>query len=227
MSQISPPIRILLVCAVAFMAAWMLFLRPKTDAGAPAASAPAATTPVDAGGAPAESLAGQAVEKANEATAAQDAQAEALADGTAAVTGDGPATNATTATTPVDAATPAQGAPADLDAATEGGLPMPLLKALGEKKVITLLFWNPKAVEDQRMRRSLKGIDRHGGKVFVDAANIKNIADFQQITRGANVVQSPTVLVVDRDRQVQSLVGWVAQRTVDQAVTDALRASRK
>ena len=29
MSQISPPIRILLVCAVAFMAAWMLFLRPR------------------------------------------------------------------------------------------------------------------------------------------------------------------------------------------------------
>src|ERR671910_3084165 len=68
MSQISPPIRILLVCAVAFMAAWMLFLRPKTDAGAPAASAPAATTPVDAGGAPAESLAGQAGEKGHEAT---------------------------------------------------------------------------------------------------------------------------------------------------------------
>ena len=36
MSQISPPIRILLVCAVAFMAAYMLFLRPKDGAGTPA-----------------------------------------------------------------------------------------------------------------------------------------------------------------------------------------------
>ena len=33
MSQISPPIRILIVCAVAFLAAWMLFLRPSADAG--------------------------------------------------------------------------------------------------------------------------------------------------------------------------------------------------
>ena len=40
MSQISPPIRILLVCAVAFMAAWMLFLRPSTETGDPAAEAP-------------------------------------------------------------------------------------------------------------------------------------------------------------------------------------------
>jgi hypothetical protein len=56
MSQISPPIRILLVCAVAFMAAWMLFLRPKSDADTPAASNPApATAPVDAGGPEAQS----------------------------------------------------------------------------------------------------------------------------------------------------------------------------
>jgi len=229
MSQISPPIRILLVCAVAFMAAWMLFLRPKTDADAPSASnpTPAATLPVEDGGAPATSAPGKAVEQANEAAAAQDAQAEALANGSAAVTGDASATPATTATTPVDAATPAQGAPADLDAASEGGLPLPVLKALGKQKVITLLFWNPKAVEDQRVRRSLKGIDRHHGKVFVHAANVKKIASFQQIARGADVVQSPTVLVVGRDRKVQSLVGYVPQRTIDQAVSDALRASRK
>ena len=159
--------------------------------------------PVDDGGAPATSMPGKAVEKANEAVAAQDAQAEALANGSAAVTGDAPATPATTATEPVDAATPAQGAPADPDAAAEGGLPLPVLKALGKQKVIALLFWNPKAVEDQRVRRSLKGIDRHDGKVYVHAANIKKIANYQQITRGADVVQSPTVLVVDRDRKVR------------------------
>ena len=84
MSQISPPIRILLVCAVAFMAAWMLFLRPKDDAGTPAAAtpSPAANRPVEAGGEKADNpIAGKAVEKANEATAAQDARAEELAGG--------------------------------------------------------------------------------------------------------------------------------------------------
>src|SRR5829696_4398244 len=52
MSQISPPIRILLVCTLAFMAAWMLFLRPKDDAGTPAAATPSAQSsrPVEGGG---------------------------------------------------------------------------------------------------------------------------------------------------------------------------------
>src|SRR5918994_7622195 len=99
MSQISPPIRILLVCAVAFMAAWMLFLRPSSDAGAPAADAPApaaSTPPVEAGGEQADSLAGKAVEAANDATAKQDARAEELAGGAGGTAA--PATSAPTAT---------------------------------------------------------------------------------------------------------------------------------
>jgi hypothetical protein len=230
MSQISPPIRILLVCVVAFMAAWMLFLRPKTDAGAPAAStpAPAATTPVEAGGAQADSLPGKAVEQANEAAAAQDARAEELATGSAAVTGAAPATNATTATQPVDAAPPATGAQAHLEPkeAAQGGLPLRVLQALGERKVVVLLFWTPKAVEDKAVRKALTNVDRHKGKVLAHATHIKRIANYQQITRGADVVQSPTTLVIDRNRKVQSLVGYVDRRSIDQAVTDALRASR-
>ena len=229
MSQISPPIRILLVCAVAFMAAWMLFLRPKTDAGTPAASAPApaATTPVDAGGAPAESLAGKAVEQANEATAAQDARAEELAGGVGDTVATPSVTNATTETEPVEAAQ--SGAPAKLDKqeAADGGLPLRVLKALGDRKVLVLLFWSPKAADDRAVRKAVGNVDRHGGRVVTQVANIKQIASYQQITRGAQVEQSPTVVVVDRARKVESLVGYVDSRTIDQAVTDALRASRK
>ena len=199
MSQISPPIRILIVCAVAFLAAWMLFLRPSADAGAPAEEAPVPTAsqPVDAGGEQAESLAGKAVEKANEATA--------------------------------DAAQPVEGAPAKLDKkqAVEGGLPLRVLRALGDEKVVVILFWQPKAAEDKAVRKALTGIDRHHNKVLAHATHIKRVASYQQITRGAEVEQSPTVVVIDRNRQVESLVGYVDRQTIDQAVTDALRNSRK
>jgi hypothetical protein len=229
MSQISPPIRILLVCAVAFMAAWMLFLRPKTDAGAPVAStpAPAATTPVEAGGEKAESLAGKAVEKANEATAAQDARAEELAGGVGE-TAATPSTTATTGTQPAAAEQPAKGEPAKLDKqeATEGGLPLRVLEALGDRKVVVLLFWSPRSADDKAVRKALNGVDRHHNKVLAHATNIKRIASYQQITRGADVEQSPTVVVVDRDRKVETLVGYVDRQTIDQAVTDALRGSR-
>jgi hypothetical protein len=229
MSQISPPIRILLVCAVAFMAAWMLFLRPKDDAGTPASATPAAPSsrPVEAGGAKSESLAGKVVEKANEATAAQDARAEELAGGA----GETAATPTATATTPTAATPteePATGAePGKLtkDAAAAGGLPLRVLRALGERKVVVLLFWTPKAAEDKAVRKALSRIDRHKGEVLAHATHVKRIAAYGQITRGADVEQSPTIVVVDRNRKVETLVGYVDRVTIDQAVTDALKNS--
>jgi hypothetical protein len=228
MSQISPPIRILLVCAVAFLAAWMLFLRPKDDAGTPAAATPTAPSsrPVEAGGTEADSLAGKAVEKANEATAAQDARAEELAGGAATTPSATAVAPSATAVTPAEE--PATGAePGKLTAETAaaGGLPLRVLRALGDRKVVVLLFWSPKAAEDKSVRKALTDIDRHKGKVLAHATHVKRIAAYGQITRGADVSQSPTVVIVDRNRKVETLVGFVDRTSIDQAVTDALRNS--
>lgn len=227
MSQISPPIRILLVCAVAFMAAWMLFLRPKDDAGTPAVATPTAadTRPVEAGGQKAESLAGKAVEKANEATAAQDARAEQLAGG-AGETAAAPSATGTVVTPQSDESAPgAKPGKLTKKAAAAGGLPLRVLHALADRKVVVLLFWTPKAAEDKAVRKALAGVDRHKGKVLAHATHIKRIAAYGQITRGADVEQSPTIVVVDRNRKVETLVGYVDRTTIDQAVTDALRNS--
>ena len=231
MSQISPPIRILLVCAVAFLAAWMLFLRPSTETGDPAAEAPvpAAVTPVDAGGDQANSAAGKVVEQANDAAAATDARVERLADGTETPTDAGSAANAVpadptaTATAPKPAEGKAGDAPAKATKAAAAGLPLRVLRAIGDRKVVVLLFWNPKAADDKAVRKELTGVDRHGRKVLAHATNIKKIAAYQQITRGAEVEQSPTIVVIDRDRKVETLVGYVDRTTIDQAVADALR----
>src|SRR4051794_15514050 len=48
MSQISPPVRILLVAVIGLCAAYMLFLRPKTEDTAAPATPPAAATPIPA-----------------------------------------------------------------------------------------------------------------------------------------------------------------------------------
>jgi hypothetical protein len=226
MSQISPPIRILLVCALAFMAAWMLFLRPKDEAGVPAAPTTQSSRPVDAGGEKAGSLAGKVVEKSNEATAAQDARAEELAGG-AGLTAAEPTATAAPATGTTPAQPDAVDDPAKLTkkAAAAGGLPIRVLRALGERKVVVLLFWSPKGAEDRVVRKALSRVDRHKGKVLAHAAHVKRIAAYGQITRGADVEQSPTVVVVDRNRKVETLVGYVDRRSIDQAVTDALRNS--
>jgi hypothetical protein len=234
MSQISPPIRILLVCAVAFMAAWMLFLRPSTDAGTPAAEAPvpAANAPrVESGGPDAQSAAGKAVEAANDATAAADERVERIESGAETAADAGQAANASATSTapskPAGAEKAATAKPAKAAKADAGGLPLRVMKAIADRKVIALLFWSPKSVDDQEVRKALRGIDRHDGKVMAHATHIKRIAAYQQITRGAKVEQSPTVVVIDRNRSVQTIVGFVDRTTIDQAVADALRVPKK
>jgi len=227
MSQISPPIRILLVCTLAFMAAWMLFLRPKDDAGTPAAATPSteSSRPVEAGGDKADTLPGKAVENANDTVAAQDARAEELAGGSGG-TAAAPSSTASAAGNAGDPAV-AGAEPGKLTkkSAAAGGLPVRVLRALGQRKVVVLLFWSPKSAEDKAVRKALAGIDRHDGKVMAHATHLRRIARYGQITRGADVSQSPTVVVVDRNRKVDTLVGYVDRTSIDQAVTDALRNS--
>ena len=92
--------------------------------------------------------------------------------------------------------------------------------------MLVLLFYNGRSADDKAVRRALSHVHRHGGKVFVDAHWIKNVGPYQAITRGADLEQSPTTIVVDRDLKAESLVGYVDTRTIDQAVADALRAGR-
>jgi hypothetical protein len=229
MSQISPPIRILLVCAVAFLAAWMLFLRPSTDAGTPPVDAPvpSASTPADAGGAAPESAAGKAVEAANAATAATDARVERIQNGTETAADAEKAANATSSTPSAASGSGQSAAAAKPGEATQAsGLPLRVLKAIADRKVVALLFWSPKAPEDKAVRQALSKIDRHDGKVLAHATHIKRIAAYQQITRGANVDQSPTIVVIDRNLSVETLVGYVDRETIDQAVSDALRVPK-
>jgi len=177
MSQISPPVRILAVCAVALLAAWMLFLKPKpvTAPAAPPATAtqaPAATAP---------------------ATATTPANATAAA----------PANDAATAT-----------------------LPRPVRAAVREHKVMALLFWNPKAADDRAVQRELRDATAGREDVVVHAAPVSDISRYGAITRGVDVQQSPTVVVVDRTRNAEALVGYHEHAAFEQSIDDALRAGR-
>jgi hypothetical protein len=227
MSQISPPIRILLVCAVAFMAAWMLFLRPSTDAGAPAADAPtpaASTPPVEAGGEKAGSLAGKAVEEANEATAKQNANAEKLAGGV----GETAATPETTAAPATAATTTKTGAPAGVPLPTKeqlATLPPDVRRAIVKRKIIVLGVVSPKGADERLVRTSLDKVDRLHGRVFVKAVPVKKISRYGLITRGVDVSQTPTLVVVDFAMRASTIAGWVDVASIDQAVVDAIRYS--
>jgi hypothetical protein len=227
MSQISPPIRILLVCAVAFMAAWMLFLRPSTDAGTPAVEAPvptATTPPVAAGGEKADSLAGKAVEAANDATAQQDARAEQLAAGTGETAAPAQASTATTPTAEVTKT----GAPTAVAMPTKEALalvPKGVREAIVKRQIIVLGVVAKAGADEQRVRESLRNVNRLHGRVYVQTVPVEKLSRYGTIAGGANVSQTPSVVIIDFGLKATTLAGYVPALTIDQAVVDAIRNS--
>ena len=235
MSQISPPIRILLVAVIGLCAAYFLFLRPKEETVAVAP--PAATTPVPAKdpNATTNSKPGAAVQTAVKGADNAAARADQAAGGAITESETGAAAGSTT-TTPTGtgvntnpaAEAPATGqtaAPTDVTKAALKTLPKDVRKAVKDRKVLVMLFYNNRSDDDKAVRRELRHVNRYGNQVFVDAHWIKSVGKYQAITRGANVDQSPTVVVADSNLKAETLVGYVDRETIDQAVVDAIRAS--
>jgi hypothetical protein len=208
-SQISPPIRIVIVAAVALMGAWMLFLRPKPESAAPAPVKAPATAPGVKG-------LTSAVDKAKGASKTSDAANAKIQSATGEETGSATASK------------PAAKGAAGSAAAAKGsakGLPARVQKAVDDKKVVVLFFYNPKSDDDRLVRRAVAKVDRWQGEVVVQSANVKSVARYAKIARGADVEQSPTIVVIDRNLKAEKLVGYQDKVSIDQAVVDALRNS--
>ena len=212
MQQLSRPYQIAIGALLLFALAWFAFLKPSDDAEALAPAAAAIATPSSAPAVPGAAGLGRAVDKANAVAAAAKsstvAGAEAAASAPAAQSA--PTLPATGATGPAE---PASAAPAADPSA-------PIVRHLAGGKVVVLLFFTPKAAEDRAVRRALTRVDRHRGKVVVRSASIARVADYSAITGGVDILQSPTVLVIGRDRKARALVGYTDTRSINQLVGD-------
>jgi hypothetical protein len=213
-SQISPPIRILLVVAVAFMGVYMLFMRPKDEVVPPADPAPNTQTSE-----PAVSEPGKVAEAAQGAVDAANGQLQEQESVDGVDAGEATAGTATaTETAPKTGEAAAAEAGVDLN-----GIPKPIAKAIRKDKTLVLLFWNGKSADDKAVHKALAKVNRWDGRVYVGSASIKKISKYGRITRGVDVEQSPTVVVADNRLRAETLVGYVDAKTIDQAVIDAFR----
>ena len=164
-----------------------------------------------------------ASDRAEQAAGTSQGIDDGKTDGTTSV---GPASSGVN-TNPVTKA-PATGqtsAPAPITNDALASLPKGVRSAIKQRKVLALLFWNNRSYDDRAVRRELKHVSTYGKQVFVAARPIKNVARYQAITRGVDVEQSPTIVVVDSNLKAVTLVGYVDRDTIDQAVVDALKAS--
>ena len=218
MSQISPPIRILLVVLVAFVGVYMMFMRPKEEVIPPTEPAPNTQTSEPAVSEPGKvaEAAQNAVDATNESLAKQESVDGVDAGEAAAGTAAGTKSKAESAPKTGEAAAAEAGI--DLN-----GIPKPIARAIRKDKTLVLLFWNGKSADDKAVHKALAHVDRWDGRVFVASAPIKKISKYGRIARGVDIEQSPTVVIADNQLRAETLVGYVDAKTIDQAVVDAFR----
>jgi hypothetical protein len=226
--KISLPFRIVLIVALVFAVLWFLVLRPKPVTG----GEPAATAPGVTGLANDVAKANKAVDASNAAAARSEGAANAVGGSSTTATAKPSATaakpEATSATAkpakPATSVTPAAGAkpakPGLADDAAPGDPSRPLLASVDAGKVVVVLFWNKNAPDDRATRRALRGIDLHGGRVVASAVPIGDVGRYEAITRGAQILESPTVLVIGAGGKARAITGYTQSGEIDQAVSD-------
>jgi hypothetical protein len=96
----------------------------------------------------------------------------------------------------------------------------PILRDLEQGKVSVLLFWNPQAADDRAVRDAVAAANRRGGRVTVHFARISHVANYDAITQGVEVLQTPTVLVIGPDHKARSIVGLTDVKEIEQVVGD-------
>lgn len=202
--QVSPPMRIALGAVLVFAALWFVALKPKPVeevASDPAPATQSAAPAADA--APADSStpdASAAPAKAEPAKAdpAAPAKSEAKAEKAEAKTSTKTSTKAKNG---------ADRVLADLDAG----------------RTVVLLVWDGKSADDRSVRRAVARVDRHGGKVRTHVVPLSKLSGYEAITRGVPISESPTVLVIDAERQARVISGLTVKGEIDDAVDRALK----
>jgi hypothetical protein len=94
--------------------------------------------------------------------------------------------------------------------------------ALLSKRVVALLFYNPAGADDRAVRRELAAIPTHRHQVVKLAVPISELSRYPVITEQVPVQQSPTLVLIDRDRQASTIVGFTDTFEIAQRVLDAL-----
>jgi hypothetical protein len=217
--QVSKPVLIALIAAVALVGAKFTILRSNSGGGS---STPASAT------APGQAGLESAIDKANNAVGVSKQSATKHEQAAAAASGDttgGTAAPSTPSATKATPATPAKPAPAakpakPLPKLAPGDKSGPLLRNLANGKVVVALFYNPHGSDDNAALRAVRAADRHHGRVVVHSIPIQDVGDYDAITTGVQVLEAPTIIVMGPNDTARTIVGYTEAKEVDQTIGD-------
>lgn len=87
--------------------------------------------------------------------------------------------------------------------------------------VVVLLFWNPAGADDVAVRKAVLPLASARRRVAVHVALADQVASFGSITKGVQVDQTPTVLVIAPAGRVTALSGLTDTYSIEQAIDEA------
>jgi hypothetical protein len=216
--QVSKPVLIALVAAVALVGARFTIMRSHSGGSG---STPSATAPGQTG-------LGNAIDKANHAvgvskqSATQHEQAAATASGDSTAQPTAPSKAKATVTAkpkpaaPIKPVKPVKPLP-KLEPGDRSG---PILRDLADGKVVVALFYNAHSADDNAALRAVRHANRHHGRVVVHSIPIADVGDYGALTTGIQVLESPTIMVIGPDRKARTIVGYTEVKEIDQTVGD-------
>lgn len=89
-------------------------------------------------------------------------------------------------------------------------------------KIVAILFWNPHAEVDQLVRSELLAAQRAlHGQLAVEFAQASQAGDLGSFTRAVQVLQTPTILLVNPRGQTSALTGLTDSFSLRQAIGEA------
>jgi hypothetical protein len=92
---------------------------------------------------------------------------------------------------------------------------------LKQGRVVTILFWNPKASDDTSVRAQLQRVaSKLRGSVSAHYALADQVGAFGSITHGVQVYGTPTVLIVNKRGHAQTLSGLTDAYAIEQAISE-------
>ncbi len=93
---------------------------------------------------------------------------------------------------------------------------------LKQGKTVAILFWNSKSSVDQTVQHELQAVGHsQGGKLAIQQARATQVGLFGSITRDVQVLQTPTILIVNKHGQTTSVTGLTDSFAIEQAIAEA------
>ncbi len=89
-------------------------------------------------------------------------------------------------------------------------------------KTVLLLFWNPASSEDRAVHGQVQAAGRSlKAKVALDFAKAGEVGSFGTVTRDVSVLQTPTLLIINKRGLATTITGLTDAFSIEQAVREA------